>query len=228
MFGLPQSTELNKPLSKKAIFDRFKPKPGERRLFDEQISRMAIAAEISQQTVAIKASADVSAIYIVSVTLKTSECDKRNIALLSKLIDQRMLFALQYADTVRFAVYRSERVLISSDRPAADCSVTLSGLDLGAVWENLIAQIAGITLDPNSGKTLDEILDADARRERLMRQIAAAEKKAMNERQPRRKWELAEEVRRLRGELGAEGRVGSYERRGELGAEGRHERDKNG
>lgn len=56
MFGLPRSTEIKKPLPKKAIFDRFKPRPDERKLFDEQINRLVIVAEISPQTLAVAAS----------------------------------------------------------------------------------------------------------------------------------------------------------------------------
>lgn len=200
MFGLPKSTEINKQLPKKAIFDRFKPKPDDRKLFDEQISRMAIVAEISSQTVAIKAGADVSAVYVVLVTLKTPDCDKKNIALLSKLIDQRMVFALQYGDVVRLAVYRSERVLTSDNKPAAEWKLNLMGLDLGAVWENIIAQIGGIDLA--GGKDLDETIAANERRDKLLKQIAALEKKARAEKQPKKKFELVQQIKSLQIELG--------------------------
>ena len=199
MFGLPKTTEINKPLPKKAVFDKFKPKPDDRRLFDEQISRMAIAVEISPQTISVAPNADVSAIYVILVTLKTPECDKKNIALLSKLIDQRMVFALQYEDTVRLAIYRSERVLTSDSKPVAEWKLNLSGLDLGAIWENIIAQIAGINLA--GGKDLDETLAANERRDKLTKQIVALEKIALNERQPRRKWEYTREIKKLKQEL---------------------------
>lgn len=199
MFGLPRSTEIKKPLPKKAIFDRFKPRPNDRKLFDEQINRLVIVAEISPQTVAVARSSDVSAIYLILVSLKTPECDKKNIALLSKLIDQRMLFVLQYEDTVRLAVFRAERVLVSESKPLAEWKLNLRGLDLGAIWENIIAEIGGIDLA--EGKSLDETIVANERREKLKKQIAALEKKAMSEKQPRRKWELVEEVKRLKIEM---------------------------
>lgn len=41
MFGLPKSTEINKQLPKKVIFEKFKPNTTDRKLFDEQISRLA-------------------------------------------------------------------------------------------------------------------------------------------------------------------------------------------
>ncbi|MBS4023121.1 MAG: DUF4391 domain-containing protein [Dethiobacter sp.] len=202
MLGLPKATELAKALPKKAIFDRFKPSPIDRKLFDDQINRLSIVAEISPQTVAIKASADVSAVYVVLVTLKTVECDKKNISLLSKLIDQRMLFVLQFGDTARLAVYRAEKVLISESKPLSEWKLSLSGLDLKAIWENVIAQIGGIDL--TGGVDLDATIAENSRKEMLQKQIAALQKKAMTERQPRRKWEFAEEIRKLKLELGGE------------------------
>ena len=199
MFGLPKLTEINKPLPKKAIFDKFKPKPDDRRLFDEQINRLSIVAEISPQTVPIAASADVSAIYVILVILKTPECDKKNIVLLSKLIDQRMVFALQYEDTARIAVYRAERVMMSESKPLDGWKFNLTGLDFSAVWENIIAQISGIDLA--GGKDLDKTIAANERRDKLTKQIAALEKLAMIERQPRRKWEYTREIKKLKQEL---------------------------
>jgi len=200
MLGLPKATELAKALPKKAIFDRFKPSPTDRKLFDEQINRLSIVAEISPQTVAIKASEKVSAVYIILVTLKAVECDNKNIALLSKLIDQRMLFVLQYGDSARLAIYRAEKVLVSESKPLDEWKLNLSGLNLGAVWDNAIAQIGGIDL--TGGKDLDATIAENDRQERLKKQIVMLEKKAMSERQPRRKWEIAEDIRRLKIELG--------------------------
>ena len=200
MLGLPRTTEIYKPLSKKALFDKFKPNASDRKLFDEQISRLSIVAEISPQTVSLAASAEVSAIYVIDVTLKTPDCDKKNIALLSKLIDQRMLFVLQYGDHARLAVYRGEKVLISEEKPTDEWQLTLSGFDLGVVWENIIAQIGRIDLA--GGKDLDATIAENDRHEKLTNQIAALEKKARAEKQSRRKWDYAEEIKQLKIELG--------------------------
>jgi len=94
----------------------------------------------------------------------------------------------------------ADKVLVSESKHLTEWKLLLTGLDLEAVWENAIAQIGGIDL--TGGKDLDAtILEAD-RREKLTKQIAALEAKAMKEKQPRKKWELAEEIRRLKIELG--------------------------
>lgn len=200
MLGLPRTTEINKPLPKKALFDKFKPNAADRKLFDEQISRLSIVSEISPQTVSLAASAEVPTIYVIDVTLKTPDCDKKNIALLSKLIDQRMLFVLQYGDNARLAAYRTEKVLVSEEKPTEEWQLSLNGLDLGVVWENIVAQIGSIDLA--GGKDLDATIADNDRQEKLTNQIAALEKKTRAEKQPRRKWEYAEEIKRLKIELG--------------------------
>ena len=199
MFGLPKSTEINKQLPKKAIFEKFKPSFADRKLFDEQINRLSIVAEISPQTVSIAADEEVAAIYIILVLMKTVECDKKNIILLSKLINQNMLFALQYENTVNFAAYRADRVIMSDSRSMDDWELKLKGLNLRSTWDALIADISG--LEPADGKSLDEMIIQNENIKRLEKKIAILEKKAMIERQPRRKWDLAQEIKQLKEQL---------------------------
>ena len=202
MFNLPKSTELNRFIPKKAIYDKFKPTTAERKLFDDQINKITIVGEISNKTVNISVGEEVNAIYILLITMKTKECDKKNIALLSKLIDQKMLFALKYENEVQFATYRAGRVLISDIKPLDSSELKLNGLDLDSIWDNLIATIMGINL--TKGKVLDESIIENEEKEKLMKQIAVLEKKAMNEKQPRRKWELADELSKLKKQLKGE------------------------
>jgi hypothetical protein len=89
---------------------------------------------------------------------------------------------------------------MSESKPLTGWKLNLSGLDLDAVWDNAIAQIGGIDLA--GGQDLDATITEQSRREKLQKQIETLEKKAMTERQPRRKWELADEIRRLKIELG--------------------------
>lgn len=202
MFNLPKSTELNRFIPKKAIYDKFKPTTAERKLFDDQINKITIVGEISNKTVNISQGEKVNAIYILLITMKTKECDKKNIALLSKLINQKILFALKYENEVQFATYRAGRVLISDIKPLDSSELKLNGLDLDSIWDNLIATIMGISL--KKGKVLDESIIENEEKEKLMKQIAVLEKKAMNEKQPRRKWELADELSKLKKQLKGE------------------------
>ncbi len=195
MFGLPRSTEMNCPLPKKAIFDKFKPKAADRRRFYSEIQRLALVHEVSPATVNSAPGEHVAAFYVVLVHLRAPECDMRNLALLAKLIPQNMLFALEHEGKVRLAVFRAGRVVQSDWKLRDEWNITLTGLSLDAVWENIIAQIGGVEIA--EGRTLDEQLAADAEQDKLRRKIERLDKQVWNEKQPRRKWELAEKARRL-------------------------------
>ena len=113
-----------------------------------------------------------------------------------------MLFALKYENEVQFATYRADRVLISEVKLFDSVELKLNGLDLDSIWDNLIATIMGISL--TKGKVLDETIVENEEKTKLMKQIAVLEKKAMNERQPRRKWELADKLNKLKKQLKGE------------------------
>jgi len=199
MLGLPKATEMNRPLPKKAIFDKFKPNAADRQRFDADIRRLAIVGEVSTATSNIAAGDAVQSFYVVLVNLRSAKCDKKNLALLSKLIEQNMLFVLEHDGMVRLAVFRAGKVLESSENPLNDWHISLTGLNLNSVWENIIIQIGGVTIA--EGNTLDEQIAADEERAKLLRRIEQLERQARAEKQPRRKWELAEEIRKLKGEL---------------------------
>ena len=90
-------------------------------------------------------------------------------------------------------------MLVSENKPLKDWVLPLTGLDLEDIWENAIAQIGGI--DISDGKDLDATIVESDRRDKLAKRIEALEKRAMGEKQPRRKWELSEEVRKLKESL---------------------------
>jgi hypothetical protein len=190
---------MNRHLPKKAIFDKFKLNTADKQRFDNDIRRLAIIGEVSAATSNIAAGETVKSFYVVIVNLRGEVCDKKNLALLSKLIEQNMLFVLENNGMARLAVFRAGKVLESGEKPLNDWNISLTGLNLNSVWENIIIQVGGVTIA--EGSTLDDQIVADAERSKALRRIEQLEKQAWTERQPRRKWELAEEAKKLKEKL---------------------------
>ena len=198
MIGLPKSTELNKLLPKKAIYAKFQMNTAAKERFDADISRINIVGEISPNTVGIAAGDGVSAIFVLLVSLKQKDFQVNTIAQISKLIDQNMLLVLEFEGKRKLAIYHTK--LIQTDwMKEEDCTITLKGLDLAAVWENLIVQVGGITIQ--QGNTLDQQIVADEKRAKLEKEIARLEKLARVEKQPKKKYELAQKINYLKKEL---------------------------
>lgn len=196
MYGLPHTTEIRKQLPKKAIYAKFELKPAHRDGFDADVSRLDIVAVVSPTTVpAIAAGENVKEFYVLAVQLKRKEYDEKNIAMLSKLIPQNILFALQYEDQTQLAIYHTK--LIRSDWKSTDETViTLSGLNLDTVWEIIIKAIGKIEVQ--EGMTLTEQIAADEEQTKLKMQIEELERKCRAEKQPRKRLELYNRLQELK------------------------------
>jgi hypothetical protein len=77
--------------------------------------------------------------------------------------------------------------------------IPLRGLTLDEVWENIVAVIGG--LDAQSEESIEEQIVNREQREKLLRQIEALEKRARTERQTRKKYELHQQIIKLKKEL---------------------------
>ena len=199
MYGLPHTTEIRKQLPKKAIYAKFVLKPAQRDGFDADVSRIDIVAVVSSTTVPAFAAGDnIKEFYVLDVQLKKKDYDEKNIAMLSKLIPQNILFALQYEDETQLAVYHT-KLIKSVWKSTAETDIRLSGLNLDTVWENIIKDIGDIQVQ--DGKTLAEQIAYDERLAKLKKQIDELEQKCRTEKQPRKRLELYEKLTKLKKQL---------------------------
>lgn len=196
MLGLPHSTEIAKPLPKKAIFEKFQLNTAQRDRFDGDISRMALVNVISQSTVpALQAGEKVTAIYVVDVALKRRDYDPKNIALLSNIIPQKIIFALRDEGKLQLAIYHT-KLLCGGWMAEEKACLALTGTTLDAVWENCVRTIGDINVE--DGNTLNEQIAIDDERAKLQRQIEILGKRCRAEKQPHRRYEMHQELMKLK------------------------------
>ena len=197
MYGLPLSTERKQQLPKKAIYAKFEWKPAQREHFDADISRMTLVNMVSPHTVpALAEGSEVKSFYVLSVQLKRKDYDARNITILARLIPQHLIFVLQCDDEYQLAVFQ-ERLFVSAWSSFCETKhLPLQGFDLDKVWTNLVTHVGDFSLQGEN--TLKAQIQQDETQAKLQKQIDALEKKCRAERQPRRKQELFEELKRLK------------------------------
>ena len=130
--------------------------------------------------------------------MKRKEYDAKNIALLTKLIPQKMVLALQYKEQTQFAIYHT-KLISSTWQPTDDATLPISGLNLDTVWENIVTHIGQI--DVEEGNTLAEQIANNDQRAKVLAQIVTLERKMANEKQPRRKREYFEQIKKLKSQI---------------------------
>ena len=196
MLGLPKTTEIAKQLPKKAIFSKFELKPAQRDRFDADISRIDIVNMVSSNTVpGLKEGERVKEFYVLLVSLKQEDYDEKNILLLSKLIKQHMVFALAYQDRVRLAVVH-EKLFATDWEPLANAVLPLMGFDMDKVWENIVMAIGHFEV--MEGVTMEEQIAIDGEKLKKIKTIESLEKKLRVEKQPRKKFEMYQELVELK------------------------------
>lgn len=199
MYGLPQSTEVKHPLPKSQLFKKFELKQSQRDAIDADIARMDFVNLIAPQSLpAIAEGAEVKAVFVVDVELKYPDFNTKTINLLAKLIPQRIIFALRHSDKVQLAVYHTK--LFTTQWQSIDTiNIAISGLNLDAVWQNIVTSIAEIEVV--EGNSLTEQIKIDEQLGKTLRQIAALEKEMRTTSQTRRQRELYSQLKKLKSSL---------------------------
>ena len=199
MLGLPPKAEVSKMLPKKAIYEKFNMNTAQKAKFDADISRINIVGEITQATVQIAEGKTVQCFYILQIILKNKKYDEKAIAGLQKLIPQRMIFLLQYESDYCLAYYQN-RLYHTEWRALEKLSIILVGMDLDTAWANTVKAIVcneecGVW---NEELTLDENIANVEEQLRIKKEISRLEALARKEKQPKKKFELVQEINRLK------------------------------
>lgn len=200
MFNLPKSTEIRKPVHKKLVYDKFATElsGNKKEQFDSDISRIIITNEISEASVNIKSTEDISSIFVVQIEMKSREYNDRNLILVSKIFGQKLLLVLHYADEYQLAIYET-KLLKSEWQNETDVILELSGLDMKSVWESLVSQVSGI--HATEDKSLQEQIGIEADKEKILKQINKLERMARKEPQSKKKFELHQEIKKYQNKL---------------------------
>lgn len=200
MLGLPASTEIHKAITKKKVFEHFGAEMSaeRRKSFDADIARITVVNEVSPATVNIPTGESVQGFFAVLVVLRKKDYDKQNAAFIAKMFGQKLLLVLEYEDRQALAIWQT-RLILKDWADAGYYQVSITGLDLDKVWENIVAEAAGIEVA--QGRTLDEQLDAQQKRQKLVKEIAKLEKLAWAEKQPKRKMEFVSRILDLKKQL---------------------------
>ena len=198
MLSLPRTTEVNKPIFKKQVYAALGMDAKARESVDKDVAKLYLANEISPASVNIIAGEKVAAIFVMRVVLKAESFSENTISALYKLIGQNMVLVLEYETKAKLAVFYNK--LYQTDWQQVDgLSVSLTGLNLDTVWDNIIKTISGG--DWGADTDLATGLAEKERKEKIQKEIALLEKQAWKEKQPKKKFELVQKINKLKSEL---------------------------
>ena len=211
MLSLPPSTEFNKRIPKQKFYENIEVSPAVKRIFVEQIRIIYWRNKLAAATLNLAAGDAVTEIEVFEVKLNVPQLDEAVLRQIDKAIPYHILFVLTYEGKAQAWIgykeassggtFKVNRYYHTEWVSENELQFTISGLNMDAVYESLVRQIAGERLQALSHESLKESVWRDEERRRLERQIAALENKLHKEKQLNRKMELNAELKRLKKEL---------------------------
>ena len=195
MLGLPPSTDIRKQIPKDAFFSTKKITGKDRASFDSEVHSMVIKSLISPESVNLPEGKDVKAIYVMEIQLNQPFLSPSNIKLLSKL-GHKTVYVLTFEGRCTLAAYERTPFL-SSPKKIGDVSLSLSGLDLDEVWENIVRSISSALSEQLS---FNEAIDEYLRVTDLNRRIDALEKKLAKSKQNHEQRDLFAQINELKND----------------------------
>ena len=214
MLGLPKTTEFNKRIPKQKFYDNLTITPALKKVFIDQIKTIYWRNKIAASTTNLAPGTAVTELEVFEVKLNSQILDDSFMRQIDKEIPYHILFILEYEGKYKAVIgYKEEsggntafkvnRYYSTEWMDEDALPLKLEGLSVDSVYENFVRQIAGDTLQTDSGETLKESVDRNEKRRALQTQIEKLQKKIKNEKQLNKQLELNTELKKLRNELNA-------------------------
>lgn len=212
MLGFPQTTEFNKRIPKQKFYEKMEISPALKRVFVEQIKLIYWRNKLAVSTMNIAPGETVTEIEVIEIKLASPQLNEAVLRQIDKEIPYHILFILSFDGKVQAwtgykeaaeggnKAFKVNKYYHTEWMPEHELNLKIEGLNMDAVWENLIIQVGGVEV--GQGKSLDEQIQIDDQKAKLQKEIEKLEKQARNEKQPNKKFQLAQQAKTLKNKLG--------------------------
>ena len=216
MIGLPKTTEFNKRIPKQKFYENMDISPALKKIFVEQVRIIYWKNKIAASTTNLAAGTDVMELEVFEVRLSSPVLDDSLLRQIDKEIPYHILFLLEYQG--KYQAWIGYKEAAASGNKAfkvngyyhtewlaeEELPLKLEGLNVDAVYENFVRQIAGDKLKTEAaGESLKESVARDEQKQALQKQIATLQAKIRKEKQLNKQMQMNTELKKLKKELEA-------------------------
>ncbi|MGP1505532.1 MAG: DUF4391 domain-containing protein [Eggerthia catenaformis] len=214
MLGLPKSTEFNRRIPKQKFYENLDVSPALKRIFIDQVKVIYWKNKIATTTMNLAEGTEVKELEVFEIKLNNNVLDEQMLRQIDKEIPYHILFLLSYDDKYQAWIGYKEQAQSGSNAFKVnryyhtewmyeeDLSLKVDGLNMDAVYENFVRQIAGEAL--NSADNEESLKDSVEREERILtlkKEMEKLQKKIRKEKQLNKQMELNSELKKLRRKL---------------------------
>lgn len=210
MLSFPHSTDFGRRIPKQKFYQNLDVSAETKRLFVEQIKLITWANKLSAQTMNLAPGQTVQEIEVFRIRMAGDALDNRVLNLMDRQIPYHLLFILErpdgksrlsvtYKETSRGGgnAFQLRQNYCTDWKLPEDLMLNLAALDMDALYENIVRQIAGDALAAPKAETLQQAVEQAQEREKLQKQIDQLKSRMRKEKQLARQMELRREIQRL-------------------------------
>lgn len=199
MLGLPSSTEVNRRVAKEKLYANAAMTTQVRDRIKDQVESIIWRNKLAESTMGVAAGETVKEIQVFEIALRQRELDKRVLPAIAKAIPYKLVFILSFGGEAQAWMEASGTFYNTDWVSRTKLTLNFEGLNLDAMYDGLVRQIAAGRLD--GVRDITEAVELDKQRQKLEREIATLEKKILCEKQFNHQVELNGELKRLRAAL---------------------------
>ena len=213
MIGLPKTTEFNKRIPKQKFYENMDISPALKKVFVEQVKIIYWRNKIATSTTNLATGNDVTELEVFEVRLNSPVLDDGLLRQIDREIPYHILFLLEYQR--KYQAWIGYKEAAASGNKAFkvngyyhtewltedELPLKLEGLNMDAVYENFVRQIAGEKLKSETfGESLKESVARDEQKQALQKQIDTLKAKIRKEKQLNKQMQMNNELKKLKKE----------------------------
>ena len=193
MIELPKECIVDKFIPKKIFYEKVSLSSNLKQEFVDKIDKIYWKYKISEDTLNISKTENVEEIETFELTLKEKVNCQNIIKVITKNIPYIILFEICYKDEVQYAIKHNDDIYFTNWNEKIDFN--FNGIDLNAVYENIIRSVTNISEQSNN---IDEELEKGKKLKEVQKEIERLENKMKSEKQFNRKVELNKNILELK------------------------------
>lgn len=209
MIVFPKSTLVGKPVPKTAFYRNLEVNAKMKQRLVDSVESITWTAKLAPSTLSVADGKTVHEIAVFRIELKGETVPTDVLVFIDRQMPRHTLFLLQHDDdfcllvnykewhdaaNTRFDIVKTFQTGWTS---ADKLSLSLDGQDTDAVYSAIVKQVAGADIT-SEAKDIHTAVAQTKEQEALRQKIAALEAKIAKERQPKKKFELHQQLVKLK------------------------------
>lgn len=209
MNEFPKTTVFGKAIPKTKFYENLPVTPMVKNCFVTDISSIVWRNKLSPATLNVQAGTRIREVNVIEITLKNDSLNEQVLKAIDRGIPYHLLFLLRNKDQCMACIGYKELNAAQTEALAVkeyfktdwmsfdELPLRVDGLTMDEIHDGFIKQI-NQRLDETDENSLKDAIFADAQRRKLEQQIAKLEKLARAEKQPKKKFELVQDIQKLK------------------------------